>query len=1049
MYRDIIVSSNTALLVLIGMVSPLSAQRISGIINSYAKVTSFDACSKKITVLNATGFRSGEKALLIQMQGAETDGSQSPAFGTVTAYNNVGNFEFVKIKSIRGNEIEFEFVPLFNYDVQGNVQLVTVPSYRNTVFLNGTLTARPWDGATGGVLVFETTAALDLDVGSIDVSGLGFRGGLAKNGSRNIFNVPTYYNPASEIDSGAAKGEGIARPILGKEHGRGALANGGGGGNGHNAGGGGGANGGAGGVGGKEFHNNPLNAIENGGEGGKILEWNRNSTILTPRLCMGGGGGAGQMNNNVGTSGANGGGIVIIRAKNIVGRNKVIKSNGASQTTVSLNDGAGGGGAGGSIFLDVDQILSAQGFTIQAMGGAGGNVNTGTNHGAGGGGGGGLVFINDQQFLDKITLEFNGGKNGVNIVNNNSTLAKEGLNGQPVFGFRIPESTAPELTIGTVKNEIICKGSSRRIGVPVTGGRQPYTYQWDPPTYLDNPSIAQPTTSPEVAMRYTVIITDAAGCKDTAIVSVNLFSLPEIELADTLNVCLGNAQRIEAKGTGKFRWNPTNDIQYPDSANPIITPTQSGWYYVTLTDVNLCSQTDSIFLKVNPLPTVKLPDTVLICEGKEITLSPFDETGAAPLQYTWSSSEPIATPTQKTLQFIPRQSARYILTVQDANGCIVQDSVEVVLFAQAQADAGKNDSVCIGAAIQLQAKGGTLYAWSPNEDISDSTLPNPIVNPRTSRYYYLRIENENGCIGYDSVYITVLPLPEIPIIARSTDTLSIDKPSDNSMKIVWKYNGEIIVRDSHTIIADTTGIYSAEIQDKNGCTRESAPISFSIANAQFCAETVKARVGEIITIPIFLCNTRLLAESNASAIEATVTFNKTTLLPIGDYRENTITGNRRILTIQGNVPEDTTQPFALIKAQVLLGNDTLTRIIINNGKSIGGRVLFTSGMGICITDGICIEGGVRLWQDGDITGIQSVQQYDKTSIIAYSLASTEPHKIIIATSLGMKAAEFTPTVYQPGAQLFEFDNSALSSGVYFITILTPTEKSVAMFQIIK
>ena len=162
-----------------------------------------------------------------------------------------------------------------------------------------------------------------------------------------------------------------------------------------------------------------------------------------------------------------------------------------------------------------------------------------------------------------------------------------------------------------------------------------------------------------------------------------------------------------------------------------------------------------------------------------------------------------------------------------------------------------------------------------------------------------------------------------------------------------------------------------------------------------------------------------------------------------------IVGNRRILKIQGNVPQDTTQPFAFIKAQALLGTDTLTRIVINNGKSIGGKIFFTSGMGIFITDGICLEGGVRLWQDGDITGIQSVQQYDNTSTIAYSLASIEPHKIIIANSLGAKAAEFTPAISQSGAQLFEFDNSSLSSGVYFVTIITPTEKSVAMFQIVK
>ena len=1036
----------TTLCMLLIMGTSVSAQRISGIINSYAKVTSFDACNKRITVLNANGFSSGTKALLIQMQGATADDSQSPSFGTITDYKSVGNFEFVKIKSIRSNEIELEFTPLFDYDVQGNVQLVTVPSYRNTVFLNGVLTAKPWDGATGGILVFETTAALDLDIGSIDVSGLGFRGGTTVNGSKILANIPTYYTPATEPDSGAAKGEGIVRPFLGKEFGRGALANGGGGGNGHNAGGAGGGNGGAGGNGGREYHGPPP-PTDNGGIWGRVIDPNRST--LTPRLCMGGGGGAGQMNNNVGTSGGNGGGIIIIRAKNIVGRNKVIKCNGASQGTLARNDGGGGGGAGGSVFLDIDEIISVQGFTIEAMGGAGGNVNVGADHGAGGGGGGGFVFINNQSFQDKITLQLNGGKNGINIANNSTTMAMPGANGSPVFGYRIQESTAPELSIGPLNNEIICKGSSRQIGGTAKGGRPPYTYEWSPTTYLDDPTSARPTTKPDMAMRYTVTVTDANGCTTNSVVSVNLFSLPEIELDDTLAVCIGDTRRIQAKGTGKFLWSPTNELQFPDSANPIITPTISGFYYVTLTDVNTCSQIDSIYIKVNPLPSFTLPDTVFVCQGNDIMLEPQNETGKGAFSYQWTSSEFIATPTQRTLQFTPKTSARYILTMQDENLCMVKDSVELVVYTAAIADAGDNKTLCVGSSVQLQGKGGSRYFWSPNEDISDITSPTPTVSPRVSRDYYLRIENSNGCVAYDTVQITVLPLPDIPIIENATDTLFIAQPIGKNSSFIWKYNGEIIARDSIRIIAQSSGDYTVEITDENGCSRESLPFTYSIGSAQFCITPLRAAVGETVTIPIYLCNTKSLVESKATTVEATVSFNKSTLMPIGEYAENTIDGTRRLLRIQAAIPQDTTQPLAVIKATALLGTDTLTRIFVSNGKSIGGKVVLTSGIGIYITEGVCLEGGLRLWQDGNRTGIQSIIHHDRTSTIAYTLASTEPHSIIVSTSLGMTAAQFTPSITEAGAQLFTFDNSFLASGVYFMTVITPTEKSVLPFQILK
>src|SRR5690606_21595689 len=111
---------------------------------------------------------------------------------------------------------------------------------------SATLTAPAWNGSTGGIVaIHASTFVLD---GSIDVSGLGFRGGAVDNMSVGAgSNVTTYVSGSA--NQGGQKGESIAgapsfyQNTLNGSFGRGAPANAGGGGTAHNAGGGGGANG--------------------------------------------------------------------------------------------------------------------------------------------------------------------------------------------------------------------------------------------------------------------------------------------------------------------------------------------------------------------------------------------------------------------------------------------------------------------------------------------------------------------------------------------------------------------------------------------------------------------------------------------------------------------------------------------------------------------------------------------------------------------------------------------------------------------------------------
>ncbi|MBT8196503.1 MAG: hypothetical protein KJO64_08740, partial [Bacteroidia bacterium] len=128
---------------------------ISGVVNHYQKVSQVNFTANSVTVDSSYAFNIGDKVLLIQMQGASIDASQSSAFGNITAYNDAGKYEMQTVCDVQGNDIVFAFDLLNTYTPSASLQLVRVPVYNNANISGGNLTCKGWDGNTGGVLAIE------------------------------------------------------------------------------------------------------------------------------------------------------------------------------------------------------------------------------------------------------------------------------------------------------------------------------------------------------------------------------------------------------------------------------------------------------------------------------------------------------------------------------------------------------------------------------------------------------------------------------------------------------------------------------------------------------------------------------------------------------------------------------------------------------------------------------------------------------------------------------------------------------------------------------
>jgi len=409
---------------------------ISGTINQYSAVNAIDYPGNSVSVADPGFFAVGDQVLLIQMQGATIDETDSSNFGDVASYGGAGNYELAIVCDVTGSVVvlENDLVHL-DYDPAGQLQLVTVPVY-NDATVNAELTGQAWDGTTGGVAAVLVRNVLTLDA-PINMDGKGFRGGAFENAVSNcvwFLSVNNYFYD-TQNDGGGKKGESIAPYISAKEYGRGAQAAGGGGGNDHNSGGGGGANAGAGGVGGENNEPGFFNCNgDSPGQGGKAPALNSN------RIFPGSGGGAGDGNNSVGTSGGNGGGIILVFTKTlVVGASGSLSANGLDAANTTGGDGAGGGGAGGSISLEAAAVSSTP--VLSAVGGKGGDVNNSNANrcfGPGGGGGGGLIRTN--LTLPTSSLVVDGGIAGESL--NTSAAGCTGSTGSAAGGTGLVLSDA-------------------------------------------------------------------------------------------------------------------------------------------------------------------------------------------------------------------------------------------------------------------------------------------------------------------------------------------------------------------------------------------------------------------------------------------------------------------------------------------------------------------------------------------------------------------------------------------------------------------------------
>jgi hypothetical protein len=143
----------------------------------------------------------------------------------------------------------------------------------------------------------------------------------------------------------------------------------------------------------------------------------------------------------------------------------------------------------------------------------------------------------------------------------------------------------PVISLGADQN--FCEGSF----VTLTAGTGFISYLWNSGATSDYINASEPG-------EYWVEVTDANGCsnRDTIVLTMN--PQPEVDLGADQTICQGTNVTFEAgNGFSSYLWNT-------GATGASIEAGEYGEYWVEVTDANNCSNRDTVFLTIDPLPVL-------------------------------------------------------------------------------------------------------------------------------------------------------------------------------------------------------------------------------------------------------------------------------------------------------------------------------------------------------------------------------------------------------------------------------------------------------------
>ena len=332
-----------------------------------------------------------------------------------------------------------------------------------------------------------------------------------------------------------------------------------------------------------------------------------------------------------------------------------------------------------------------------------------------------------------ITLTLSGGVSPYNYNwNNGATVANPGGLGAGIYNLtitdamgcittataQIMDSGSPTSTLGN--STLLCNGDMNgSLGLTVSGGTMPYSFDWDNAPDIQNPTGLGAGT-------YTVTVTDAAGCITVTSSTISEPLALSATIANTNPETCGQDNGLIdvliSGGTAGFMvdWGgqEMGNSTLSGQGTATIPSLQAGNYTITITDLNGCMATTSTTLSGTANLVLTGSGTNIACNGDSngsVTVAVSG--GTMPYIFDWDNA-----PNGQTATGLV--AGTYQVTVTDVDGCFETTSVTINEPSLLTASA-IGEMINCGASdgdITLTVSGGTLpysFDWDNAPDVQN------------------------------------------------------------------------------------------------------------------------------------------------------------------------------------------------------------------------------------------------------------------------------------------------------------------------------------------
>ena len=178
-----------------------------------------------------------------------------------------------------------------------------------------------------------------------------------------------------------------------------------------------------------------------------------------------------------------------------------------------------------------------------------------------------------------------------------TTYTVTGTNGTCSSTGTVTITVIPNPIANAGLDQAICIGQSAVLSA--SGGT---SYNWQPPTGLDNPASASPIASPSVTTTYTLTVTNGGICSSNDNVLVSVFPLPTVNAGPDQTINVTDYAILTGVSSASFLWSEAGlgtTLNCITCSTPVVSPTVTTTYFLTAIDANGCENKDTVVIYVN------------------------------------------------------------------------------------------------------------------------------------------------------------------------------------------------------------------------------------------------------------------------------------------------------------------------------------------------------------------------------------------------------------------------------------------------------------------